>query len=176
MARSIRSGGATKARVSPAVARQIDSQVDRLLTLLRERIRATRHTQEQIQTKLGWGRSYISQILTRQKTVRFDQLFAILQVIGVEPEDFFADLGWKGAKSVGFKPASIADVGQGHDELAKLLLLFETLSVTLPLCQGSCRPTHSMIPGGTETTTYELITTLQPPGRGARGRHRADAA
>ena len=41
---------------------------------------------------LGWGRSYISQLLTKQKSLRIEQVLLILDVIGVDPGDFFAEL------------------------------------------------------------------------------------
>ena len=41
---------------------------------------------------LGWGRSYISQLLTKQKSLRVEQVLLILSVIGIDPKDFFAEL------------------------------------------------------------------------------------
>ncbi len=70
----------------------IEAEVDRMLTLLRETIRRQGYTQLQVQEKLDWGRSYISQLLTKQKSTRYEQILLILDVIGVEPRDFFADL------------------------------------------------------------------------------------
>ncbi len=71
---------------------QVDSELDRYLTLLRNKIRERGYTQLEVQEVLSWGRSYISQILTRQKNLRVDQVLLILNVIGVEPREFFADL------------------------------------------------------------------------------------
>lgn len=67
-------------------------EVDRFLTLLRNKIREQGFTQLEVQSELGWGKSYISQLLTRQKSLRVEQVLLILRVIGVEPEAFFAEL------------------------------------------------------------------------------------
>ncbi len=70
----------------------IEREVDRHLTLLRQKIREQGFSQLKVQETLGWGRSYISQLITKQKALRFDQVEAILGVIGVETKDFFAEL------------------------------------------------------------------------------------
>ncbi len=72
--------------------RQAERELDRCLSLLRNNIRERGFTQLEVQGALGWGRSYISQLLTRQKNLRVDQVLMILNVIGVEPRDFFAEL------------------------------------------------------------------------------------
>lgn len=72
--------------------RTIDHDVERCLTLLRDRIRERGFTQLEVQETLGWGRSYISQLLTKQKKLRVEQVLLILSVIGIEPASFFADL------------------------------------------------------------------------------------
>ncbi|MCP3961606.1 MAG: helix-turn-helix transcriptional regulator [bacterium] len=69
--------------------RRIDRDIDRTLTRLRNAVRDRGFTQMEVQHALGWGRSYISQLLTKQKSVRFDQILMILNVIGVEPGEFF---------------------------------------------------------------------------------------
>ncbi len=66
--------------------------VDRVLTRLRNAIRERNFTQLEVQEALGWGRSYISQLVTKQKTLRIEQILLILNVIGVEPEDFFGEI------------------------------------------------------------------------------------
>ncbi len=70
----------------------IDKEVDRILTLLRNKIRERGFTQLEVQEKLGWGRSYISQLLTKQKSLRVEQVLMILEVIKVEPGDFYREL------------------------------------------------------------------------------------
>ncbi len=70
----------------------VDREIDRYLTLLRNKIREKDLTQIEVQHALGWGRSYISQLMTQQKKLRVDQVLQILNVIGVEPEVFFAEL------------------------------------------------------------------------------------
>ncbi|MEM7350948.1 MAG: helix-turn-helix transcriptional regulator [Acidobacteriota bacterium] len=70
---------------------RVDHEVERYLTLLRNKIRERGFTQLEVQEALGWGRSYISQLLTRQKNLRVEQILLILNVIGIEPADFFAE-------------------------------------------------------------------------------------
>ena len=62
---------------------QVDREVDRYLTLLGNLIRRQGYTQLEVQEALGWGRSYISQLLTRQKGLRVEQVLLILN------EDWF---------------------------------------------------------------------------------------
>ncbi len=75
---------------------QVDVEVDRYLTLLRNKIRQQGFTQLEVQRTLRWGTSYISQLLTKQKGLRLDQVVQILRVIGVEPVEFFRELYWWG--------------------------------------------------------------------------------
>ncbi len=72
--------------------REVERQLDRILTLLRNKIRQQGFTQLEVQEALGWGRSYISQLLTRQKSLRVEQVLLILNVIGIDPAAFFAEL------------------------------------------------------------------------------------
>lgn len=74
------------------MSQQIEKEVDRILTLLRNKIRERGFTQLEVQEKLNWGRSYISQLLTKQKSLRVEQVLMILETIKVEPKDFFAEL------------------------------------------------------------------------------------
>lgn len=70
----------------------IERDLGRILTALRNRIREKGFTQLEVQEVLGWGRSYISQLLTEQKTLRIEQILLILNVIDVDPADFWAEL------------------------------------------------------------------------------------
>ena len=72
--------------------RVLETQIDHTLTLLRNKIRERGFTQLEVQEALAWGRSYISQLLTKQKSLRVEQVLLILNVIGVDPADFYAEL------------------------------------------------------------------------------------
>ena len=61
----------------------VEREVDRYLTLLRNTSRASGFTQLEVQEALGWGRSYFSQLLTKQKTLRIEQILMIINVINV---------------------------------------------------------------------------------------------
>lgn len=67
-------------------------EVDRVLTLLRNMIRERGFTQLEVQEKLSWGRSYLSQLFTKQKALRVEQVLLVLDVIGVEPAEFYREL------------------------------------------------------------------------------------
>ena len=71
---------------------RIEREIDRILSHLRDAISGRGFTQMEVQNALGWGRSYISQLLTGQKSLRFDQILMILNVIGVEPRAFFGGI------------------------------------------------------------------------------------
>jgi hypothetical protein len=66
-------------------------EVDRMLKLLREKIRDQGFTQLKVQEALGWGRTYISQLFRKQKSLRFDQILSIIQVVGIDAGEFFAE-------------------------------------------------------------------------------------
>jgi transcriptional regulator with XRE-family HTH domain len=70
----------------------VEKEIDRILTLLRNKIREQNFTQLEVQDALGWGRSYISQLLTKQKSLRVEQVLRVLAVIGISPVQFFAEL------------------------------------------------------------------------------------
>lgn len=71
---------------------EAERELDRVLTLLRNKIRERGFTQLEVQEALSWGRSYISQLLTKQKSLRVEQVLLILEVIGVKPGEFFGEL------------------------------------------------------------------------------------
>ena len=70
----------------------VDYELDQILTLLRNKIRERGFTQLEVQEALTWGRSYISQLLTKQKSLRVEQVLLILNVIGVDPGEFYSEL------------------------------------------------------------------------------------
>ena len=78
----------TTSSLPPAV----DLEVRRTLDLLRKVLRRQGFTQITVQEALGWGRTYISQLLRRQKSLRYDQILTILEVIDYPSEEFFIEL------------------------------------------------------------------------------------
>lgn len=110
----------------------VEKEVNRVLTLLRNKIREKGFTQLQVQEALGWGRSYISQLLTKQKSLRVEQVLLILDVIGVDPAGFFAELYYvagpvysEGARAPGFARTAAAgdspEVSDDFDEMRSLV-------------------------------------------------------
>ena len=71
--------------------RTVERELDRILTRLRNALRERGYTHLEVQEVLGWGRSYISQLLTKQKSLRVEQILKILNVINVDPADFFGE-------------------------------------------------------------------------------------
>lgn len=85
-------------------------EVDRMLITLRNKIRERGFTQLKVQADLKWGRSYISQLLTKQKSLRVEQVLQILDVIGIEPAEFFAELfKWPGEEGGAAKAGFVND-------------------------------------------------------------------
>ena len=84
----------------------VEVELNRYLTLIRNKIRERGFTQLEVQEALGWGRSYISQLLTKQKSLRVEQVLLILKVIGVDPVEFFAELyAWREPPAAASGPA-----------------------------------------------------------------------
>ncbi len=108
----------------------LSREVDRYLTLLRNKMRDKGFSQLEVQDALGWGRSYLSQLMTRQKKLRVDQVLAVLDVIGVTPVEFFAELYWHaGVPPAGSplpapatNPADFAETRASVQGVIKLLL------------------------------------------------------
>ena len=107
---------------------QVDAEVERYLLLLGNKIRERGFTQLRVQQALGWGRSYISQLVTRTKALRIEQVLLILNVIGVEPAEFYAELYQQPRHAAGSHDASganadeIAEIEQHLEHLIRLLL------------------------------------------------------
>ena len=91
----------TRRHRHPKPSPKTTEEVARALELLRATLRRRGLSQLQVQRSLGWGRTYISQLLSRQKSLRFDQILQILHAAGREPGDFFAELyGWESLGSI----------------------------------------------------------------------------
>lgn len=87
------------------------AEVTRALQLLRSTIHGRGFKQLQIQESFGWGRTYVSQLLRQQKSLRLDQLLQILHFVGRDPADFFVELYG------GVPPRSIDEHVRGELEL-----------------------------------------------------------
>ncbi len=120
--------------ISPMI--NVEPELDRYLTLLRNKIHDKGFTQLEVQEVLGWGRSYISQLLTKQKNLRLEQILAICSVIGIDAKEFFAEL-YEGAPR--FRVAqrrphgdrNLAGASNTEQQLEKLKPLLEGLAELL---------------------------------------------
>ncbi len=108
----------------------VDREVDRYLTLLGNKIREKDFTQLEVQEALGWGRSYISQLVTRQKSLRLEQVLSILQAIGVEPGIFFSEL-YASVPPLGAGPYQAPSSALPHRELEQMRSMLQGLTELL---------------------------------------------
>lgn len=76
------------AQVPAPVAHEVDRYRIALRLLMKER----GFTQLHLQELLGWGKSYLSQLLSGKKRLRVDQVVSILGVMEVPPLDFYTSL------------------------------------------------------------------------------------
>ncbi len=106
----------------------IERELDRALTLLRNNIHDKGFTQLEVQEVLGWGRSYISQLLTKQKSLRLEQVLLILNVIGVDSRTFFSEL-YDGTprSNLGQSHRPKSGAGLSHQKLKRLTSLLNGL-------------------------------------------------
>ncbi len=111
--------------------RKIDRDLDRILTRLRNLIRERNYTQLEVQETLGWGRSYISQLLTKQKSLRVEQILKILSVVEVKPEDFFGEIYQLGEMHPDKEKAPSVEPDGADAELHRLGLLLEGVVAVL---------------------------------------------
>ena len=96
---SRRSGGATRILAASRCGDElgaeppfvdVERELDRFLEALRGLIEARGLSQAAIAAQLGWRRRHVRQLLNRRRPLEYHDLVAILDVIGVEPRDFFA--------------------------------------------------------------------------------------
>ncbi len=107
--------------------RQVDADVERYLSLLRNKIRERGFSQLEVQAALSWGRSYLSQLLTKQKKLRLEQVLMILDVIGIAPAEFFAELYFPGGASRSFRPPTNAGSEKLRQQIERFRALLEGL-------------------------------------------------
>lgn len=105
--------------------RTIDRDIDRILARLRDVIREQGYTQLEVQEALGWGRSYISQLVTKQKSLRVDQVLMILKVVNADPGELFGEVFQFGDSAPGRRAAP--SQAPEAAEMRQLGMLFEGL-------------------------------------------------
>lgn len=59
---------------------------------LRWRIQCSSFTQRSLERRLGFSKGYLSQVLRGQVDLKITHLFAMLEVLGVDPGEFFAEV------------------------------------------------------------------------------------
>lgn len=70
----------------------VEDEIDRVFAALRAKLEASGRTQTSIQEELGWGRGSISELLAKRKDLRMEHITLMLQAIGKDPAEFWADL------------------------------------------------------------------------------------
>jgi transcriptional regulator with XRE-family HTH domain len=95
-----------------------DEEVQRVSEALREAIRRRKTSQRQIERVLGQGKGYLSQLLGGNVDLKLKHVFAVLEVLGLEADEFF--LGIYGRSDpVGAVRGMVAQ-SQAHRELEEL--------------------------------------------------------
>src|SRR5215208_3903616 len=72
--------------------RETRPDVDKLASHLRLYIQAKRVTLHAVESELGMGVGYLGQLLRGNLDLKVKHVLAVLEVIGVEPAEFFASL------------------------------------------------------------------------------------
>ncbi len=67
-------------------------EVQEVIQHLETEMRARGVTQRDLQRALGWGRSYVSQLMTGQTRLKVEHVFSILSALKIEKADFFRTL------------------------------------------------------------------------------------
>ncbi|HEX9737298.1 MAG TPA: helix-turn-helix transcriptional regulator [Thermoanaerobaculia bacterium] len=67
----------------------VEEEVSRHLQALRYVLKASGWTQVRVQQRLGWRQRHVSDLLNRKKILTFEELFAILDLIGYTPAEYF---------------------------------------------------------------------------------------
>ena len=69
-----------------------DVETKRLSEALREAVHRRKFSLRQVENALGQGKGYLSQLLGGNVDLKVKHVFAVLGVIGMEPEELFLDL------------------------------------------------------------------------------------
>ena len=67
----------------------VEEEMARHLQALRYVLRASGWTQKQVQQRLGWRTNHVSDVLNRKKALTFEDLFAILDLVGYTLAEYF---------------------------------------------------------------------------------------
>ncbi len=105
-----------------------ERELDRILHLLRTKIRGRGYTQLEVQETLGWGRSYISQLLRKQKPLRVDHVLDILRILDIEPAVFFAELYALPPRLPARQRRTISAGSPRNEDLMRMSWLFRALT------------------------------------------------
>lgn len=117
-----------------------EALVDHMLRLLRSKMQEKCMSQLSVQEALGWGRTYISQLFRKQKALRVDQVLMILDTLGVEPQEFFAEMF--GTPQV---PQFGAPTARDRERLVQVM----TQTHQKSLRHHANTPREGLVPGGT---------------------------
>lgn len=94
---------------------QVNQIVEKFRQSLRVALRRQGLSQREIQKRLGWGASFISQMFNGSKGLRLDAVLLMLYAAGLEPAVFFAEyFQWQGVPAPG-EDAGAADGKRQRD-------------------------------------------------------------
>ena len=69
-----------------------ETEVRRVAEALRDAIRSRRSSQRKVEQALHQGKGYLSQLLNGSVDLKLKHVFKVLEVIGIEPDEFFLNL------------------------------------------------------------------------------------
>ncbi len=72
--------------------KDVKALVAPFLSLLDEKIRERGFTELEVEEALSWDRRHIRQLMAGRKALHVDEVLSVLDVIGVEPAAFYAEL------------------------------------------------------------------------------------
>ncbi len=129
----------------------LDELVAPILTLLVEKIRERTFTELEVEEVLGWDRHYIQQLRAGRKRLRVQEVLAILGVIGVEPEEFFAALYGEPSGDEG-RRTDIAELSALADGIVNLLVKNGLVNAGELARAVAARAGKDLLPGAEEAT------------------------
>ena len=72
--------------------RDIHRDLEKMRFLLRQKITYSDFTQREVDLQCGWSPGSLSQLLQGRKALRVESVLQVLDVLGIEPGRFYAEL------------------------------------------------------------------------------------
>ncbi len=100
---------------------QVEQELEALRKTIDTLIRKSGFTQQQLEEAIGWGRSFISQMVNDRKELRVEPILRILEKLGMTFSQFCAlHFQWKGLEEV--EDPAVTALDRRLDELQRFTL------------------------------------------------------